>query len=60
MEYTQLGRTGLRVRRLCLGMMNWPWLTTEGEAYAIMDHSLELGINFSSPQMSTAASLAGA
>ncbi len=46
MEYTQLGRTGLRVSRLCLGTMNWPWLTTEGEAYAIMDRSLELGINF--------------
>jgi aryl-alcohol dehydrogenase-like predicted oxidoreductase len=45
-EYTQLGRTGLKVSRLCLGTMNWPWLTTEPEAYAIMDRSLEVGINF--------------
>src|SRR5258708_4005772 len=46
MEYTHLGRTGLKVSRLCLGTMNWPWLTTEPEAYEIMDRSLELGINF--------------
>ncbi|HTB22020.1 MAG TPA: aldo/keto reductase [bacterium] len=46
MEYTQLGRTGLKVSRLCLGTMNWPWLTTEPEAYDIMDRSLEVGINF--------------
>jgi aryl-alcohol dehydrogenase-like predicted oxidoreductase len=46
MEYTRLGRTGLKVSRLCLGTMNWPWLTTEPEAYEIMDRSLELGINF--------------
>jgi aryl-alcohol dehydrogenase-like predicted oxidoreductase len=45
-EYTQLGRTGLKVSRLCLGTMNWPWLTTEPEAYDIMDRSLEVGINF--------------
>jgi len=46
LEYTHLGRTGLKVSRLCLGTMNWPWLTTEPEAFDIMDHSLELGINF--------------
>ena len=46
MEYTHLGRTGLKVSRLCLGTMNWPWLTTEPEAFDIMDHSLALGINF--------------
>ncbi len=46
MEYTHLGRTGLKVSRLCLGTMNWPWLTTESEAFDIMDHSLALGINF--------------
>jgi aryl-alcohol dehydrogenase-like predicted oxidoreductase len=46
MQYTQLGRTGLKVSRLCLGTMNWPWLTTEDEAFQIMDRSLELGINF--------------
>jgi aryl-alcohol dehydrogenase-like predicted oxidoreductase len=46
MEYTNLGRTGLQVSRLCLGTMNFGPLTTEEDSYAIMDRSLELGINF--------------
>jgi len=46
MEYTYLGRTGLKVSRLCLGTMNWPWLTTEPEAYEVMDKALDAGINF--------------
>jgi aryl-alcohol dehydrogenase-like predicted oxidoreductase len=46
MEYTYLGRTGLKVSKLCLGTMNWPWLTPEDEAFRIMDRSLEVGINF--------------
>lgn len=46
MEYTYLGRTGLQVSRLCLGTMNFGPLTTEKDSFAIMDKSLELGINF--------------
>ena len=46
MEYTQLGRTGLKVSRFCLGTMNFGPQASEAEAYAIMDHALELGINF--------------
>lgn len=46
MEYTNLGRTGLQVSRLCLGTMNFGPLTTEEDSYAIMDRALELGINF--------------
>ena len=46
MDYVQLGRTGLKVSRLCLGTMNFGPHTTEEDAYAIMDHALELGINF--------------
>ncbi len=46
MEYTQLGRTGLQVSRLCLGTMNFGPLTTEEDSFAIMDQALELGINF--------------
>lgn len=46
MEYTYLGRTGLKVSRLCLGTMNFGPLTDEPDAYAIMDKALELGINF--------------
>ncbi len=46
MEYTNLGRTGLSVSRLCLGTMNFGPLTPPDEAHAIMDHAHELGINF--------------
>ena len=46
MNYTQLGRTGLQVSRLCLGTMNFGPLTTEADSFAIMDKAHELGINF--------------
>ena len=46
MEFTQLGRTGLKVSRLCLGTMNFGPQTDEKDAFAIMDKALELDINF--------------
>jgi aryl-alcohol dehydrogenase-like predicted oxidoreductase len=46
MEYTQLGRTGLKVSRLCLGTMNFGPKTTEADSFAIMDKAHEVGINF--------------
>jgi len=46
MEFTQLGRTGLKVSRLCLGTMNFGPHTTEEDSFAIMDKALELEINF--------------
>lgn len=46
MEYKSLGRTGLKVSRLCLGTMNFGPLTTEPDSFVIMDRALELGINF--------------
>lgn len=46
MEYTHLGRTGLKVSRLCLGTMNFGPHTAEADAFRIMDRALELGINF--------------
>jgi NDP-hexose C3-ketoreductase / dTDP-4-oxo-2-deoxy-alpha-D-pentos-2-ene 2,3-reductase len=46
MEYTNLGRTGLSVSRLCLGTMNFGPQTTEPDSYAIMDRAQEHGINF--------------
>jgi aryl-alcohol dehydrogenase-like predicted oxidoreductase len=46
MQYTKLGRTGLKVSRLCLGTMNFGPDTSEPDAFAIMDRALELGINF--------------
>ncbi len=46
MDYTHLGRAGLRVSRLCLGTMNFGPHTTEEDSHAILDASLEAGINF--------------
>jgi aryl-alcohol dehydrogenase-like predicted oxidoreductase len=46
MEYTNLGRTGLKVSRLCLGTMNFGPQTDEASSFEIMDHALEMGINF--------------
>ncbi len=46
MQHVRLGRTGLRVSRLCLGTMNFGPHTTEAESFAIMDRALELGIVF--------------
>lgn len=46
MIYTKLGRTGLRVSRLCLGTMNFGPETGEKESHRIMDQAFESGINF--------------
>ncbi len=46
MEYRNLGRTGLKVSPLCLGTMNFGPQTEEKDSFQIMDHALELGINF--------------
>jgi aryl-alcohol dehydrogenase-like predicted oxidoreductase len=46
MEYTQLGRAGVKVSRIVLGTMNFGPATDEDEAHRIMDRALELGVNF--------------
>ncbi len=46
MKYTSLGRTGLKVSRLCLGTMNFGPQTEEKDSFAIMDRALEHEINF--------------
>ncbi|MFK8911117.1 aldo/keto reductase [Streptomyces sp. YS-3] len=46
MEYTQLGRTGLKVSRLVLGTMNFGPQTEEADSHAIMDAAHDAGINF--------------
>ena len=46
MQYSELGRTGLRVSRVCLGTMTWGEQNTEAEGHAQMDYALERGINF--------------
>jgi len=52
MEYARLGSTGLKVSRICLGMMSFgdaalrPWALDEDEAAPIVRHAAEAGINF--------------
>ncbi|ORX54437.1 Aldo/keto reductase [Hesseltinella vesiculosa] len=54
MEYVRLGKTGLQVSRLCLGMMsygdpNWgngKWVKGEEESLALMKLAWDAGINF--------------
>lgn len=46
MEYTYLGRTGLKVSSLCLGTMNFGVDTEEKDAFRIMDAALDAGITF--------------
>jgi aryl-alcohol dehydrogenase-like predicted oxidoreductase len=52
MEHVNLGRTGLRVSRICLGMMSYgryegrPWAIGEEEAEPIVRKAVEGGITF--------------
>ncbi len=52
MEYVNLGRTGLRVSRLCLGMMSFgkhedrPWALEEPDAEPVVRRAVEGGITF--------------
>lgn len=45
MQYVHLGRSGVKVSRLCLGTMNFGPEASEADSFAIMDRALELGIN---------------
>ena len=46
MDYVELGRTGLKVSRCCLGTMTWGSQNSEAEAHAQMDYALERGVSF--------------
>lgn len=46
MKYDYLGRTGLKVSKLCLGTMNFGPRTDQKEAFEIMDKALDAGVNF--------------
>ena len=52
MKYVSLGRTGLKVSRLCLGMMSFgtpkwrPWILDEDASRPILRRAVELGITF--------------
>jgi NDP-hexose C3-ketoreductase / dTDP-4-oxo-2-deoxy-alpha-D-pentos-2-ene 2,3-reductase len=44
--YTRLGRTALRVSRVCLGTVNFGGRVDERDAHALMDQAVDSGINF--------------
>ena len=52
MQYTNLGKTGMKVSRLCLGMMSYgskqwrEWVLNEEEARPFVKCALDAGINF--------------
>lgn len=52
MQYTNLGKTGMKVSRLCLGMMSYgskswrDWVLDEEQAKPFVRRALEAGINF--------------
>src|SRR6478735_9074159 len=54
MDYVNLGRTGLRVSRICLGCMSYgvpergshPWSLNEEQSRPFLARALDLGINF--------------
>lgn len=52
MEYTNLGKSGLKVSRICLGMMSFgtsqwrDYTLNEPESRPIIQRAIELGINF--------------
>ena len=46
MEYKNLGHSGIRVSKICLGTMTFGEQNTEQEAHAQLDYALTQGVNF--------------
>ncbi len=46
MDYRPLGKSQIKVSRLCLGTMTWGEQNSEQEAHQQLDYALERGINF--------------
>ncbi len=46
MQYVQLGHSGVRVSRICLGTMNFADPTDEATSVKILNTALEAGVNF--------------
>ncbi|MFE6668516.1 aldo/keto reductase [Streptomyces sp. NPDC057697] len=46
MHYTRLGRTALKISRLCVGTVNFGGRVDEEDGHRILNHALDLGLNF--------------
>ena len=46
MNYSELGRSGLSVSRVCLGSMTWGVQNTQQDADQQIEYALSQGVNF--------------
>lgn len=46
MQYTTLGKTDIRISRICLGTMTFGEQNSEAEAHQQLDYALDAGVNF--------------
>ena len=46
MQYSHLGRSDLKVSRVCLGTMTWGEQNSEAEAHQQLDYAWDQGVNF--------------
>ncbi|MFC4891736.1 aldo/keto reductase [Pseudofrancisella aestuarii] len=46
MKYVKLGKTNIKVSRICLGTMTWGRQNTQAEGFEQMDYALSKGVNF--------------
>ena len=46
MEFRQLGRTDIKVSKLCIGSMTWGEQNTEAQGHEQLDYAVDQGINF--------------
>ena len=46
MRYSELGRTGIKVSKICLGTMTWGEQNSQDDGFEQMDHAIEHGVNF--------------
>ena len=46
MKYVNLGKTALKVSKLCFGAMSFGYVNDEDESERLVKHALDLGVNF--------------
>ncbi|HUT82956.1 MAG TPA: aldo/keto reductase [Candidatus Bathyarchaeia archaeon] len=46
MKYSKLGKTGIRVSKICFGTMGFGWMEKESDPKDILEKAIDLGVNF--------------
>lgn len=57
MDITSLGRTGLKISRICLGTATFGNQANEATSFSLMDAADQAGVNFLMPPMSIRSTL---